>query len=295
MDQMQPYNIIDRLVSMRRLAQVRSTKGKAMTDTLAIPAVPNMLRATVDLAPRIQSTVSAYWLQQGPTESAAIIGDADAGDYWHYRPDTWDEWPLSSVQNTRLFLRIWDDAQAENAWRELWDEAHAENALRSGDGPVEDDAADRVARALGANEAQLAKLRQLVQDRRDAQREAETLRAQLAQTRTELSVAQAEITDGGDERLIPFWERAAEQATNAGYCSEYDRMAEMLNGLPRERAYDVEVTFRIRGRLRVTARSDEDAESIVSDMRDAEVWREASVDPNYDIQEVEIGDVELSD
>lgn len=88
-----------------------------------------------------------------------------------------------------------------------------------------------------------------------------SLIAQLHETidrlRTELDVARGEqITDGSDERLAAFWNRAERIATAAGFCEEYDRIAEGLNGPRRERDWEVrlEVTVTLTTYQTITAR-----------------------------------------
>ena len=54
-----------------------------------------------------------------------------------------------------------------------------------------------------------------------------------------LAAMSEDITDGADSRLVAFWAKAHENANEAGFCPEYDRMAEMMDG-PR-RTIEVEV------------------------------------------------------
>jgi hypothetical protein len=57
-----------------------------------------------------------------------------------------------------------------------------------------------------------------------------------------IELLSADITDGADTRLIPFWDKASENADEAGFCPEYDRMAEMMNGVRRSKTYTVRMS-----------------------------------------------------
>jgi hypothetical protein len=172
------------------------------------------------------------------------------GDAWPYR--AWETQAFDFIRETRLFAAIEQEAWQENSQR-----------------PAGEDTGERIARALGANDAQLAKLRTLVQDRRDAQREAETLRTRLA-------AAEGQITDGSDPRLTDFWERAQEQATDAGYCSEYDRMAEMLGGPQRRTPGHIHIAVTVHARVDVADVDDPEwdmeaaRESAIEELRNGE-------------------------
>lgn len=99
-----------------------------------------------------------------------------------------------------------------------------------------------LARAHAAEQAALARVAQL--------------EAEVQRLRTE------QITDGGDHRLVEFWDKAGRIADHAGFCEEYDRLADALNGVPREREWDVaiDVTVNLRVYRTVTAR---DADSAI--------------------------------
>lgn len=56
-------------------------------------------------------------------------------------------------------------------------------------------------------------------------------RAKLQGRITELSEP---VTRGNDERLVEFWNLAADAANEAGFCPEYDRIAEAMGGVSRE-------------------------------------------------------------
>lgn len=104
-----------------------------------------------------------------------------------------------------------------------------------------------LARAEAAEQAALARVAQL--------------EAELTRLRTE------QITDGADPRLIDFWEKAGRIADHADFCEEYDRLAEAMNGTPREREWDVtlDITVSLRVSRTVTAR---DAYTAIEDARD---------------------------
>lgn len=83
----------------------------------------------------------------------------------------------------------------------------------------------------------------------------------IAQLRTE------QITDGGDARLVDFWDKAGRIADHADFCQEYDRLAEALNGTPRLRDWDVtlDVTVTVRVNYSARATTSDDAEDIARD------------------------------
>lgn len=64
---------------------------------------------------------------------------------------------------------------------------------------------------------------------------------ELVRLRAKLSDLRSPIVDGSDERLGEFWEKAGEAANEAGFCPEYDRIAELLGGPGRTITYDVEL------------------------------------------------------
>lgn len=76
-----------------------------------------------------------------------------------------------------------------------------------------------------------------------------------------------QITDGGDPRLVDFWEKAGRIADHADFCQEYDRLAEALNGTPRLRDWDVtlDVTVTVRVHYSASATTSDDAEDIARD------------------------------
>lgn len=100
-----------------------------------------------------------------------------------------------------------------------------------------------------------------------------------------------QITDGADSRLERFWERAGRIADAAGYCDEYDRMADELNGTPRERDYDVKLTIQVEYTMTrtIAARSEDQAIEWAQDNLDrSEI---AALDA-CDIEEWEVTDSE---
>lgn len=78
---------------------------------------------------------------------------------------------------------------------------------------------------------------------------AEQLEAEIATARAE------EITDGADARLVDFWEAAGEVATDHDMCGEYDRMVAAVDGITRERDFEVgmDITISLRVYRTVTA------------------------------------------
>lgn len=128
------------------------------------------------------------------------------------------------------------------------------------------------------------------------------LQAEIAQAREELAakdqiIAQLrteEITDGADPRLIPFWEKASRIADHAGFCSEYDRMAEAMNGLRRERDYEVATLVSITVRISntVTSRDSDGAMGIAEDMIDRSAILEYISAYGFDDWSIDESDVE---
>lgn len=95
---------------------------------------------------------------------------------------------------------------------------------------------------------------------------------------------EAQITDGGDPRLVEFWEKAGRIADHADFCQEYDRLAEAMNGTPRMRDWTVsaDVTITLRMHLSVTARNDEEAEQEAQDRIDSSDVIEAIRNTGWD-------------
>jgi hypothetical protein len=78
----------------------------------------------------------------------------------------------------------------------------------------------------------------------------------------------AEVIEPSDQRLRKIWERAAEIATDRGYCDEFDYvMAELGTGFTRERHYyvEVEVTRTAMISIPVTCLNNQDPVNMVSD------------------------------
>ena len=117
-----------------------------------------------------------------------------------------------------------------------------------------------------------------------------TIREQGEQIRT-LNNAQIE---GNDFRLRDFWEKAGELAESAGYCEQYDHLAEQLGGPRRTVNYDV--THRLTVTLNVYTSSYQTASTNASSS-DFDDWQ--NVD-GYDLDEainraIENGDYEITD
>ena len=96
----------------------------------------------------------------------------------------------------------------------------------------------------------------------DRAREAEAATARLMAEVERLRSEQ--IIDGADPRLERFWERAGRIADYADYCSEYDRMAEELNGPGRTREFEVsyDVTLTVPVTVTVSARDEDAADDV---------------------------------
>lgn len=86
--------------------------------------------------------------------------------------------------------------------------------------------------------------------------------ARVAELQAEVDRLRGEqITDGGDARLVKFWDKAGRIADYADFCDEYDRMAEELNGTRRVRDWDVtlDITISLRLTVSTTATTSEEA------------------------------------
>ena len=118
----------------------------------------------------------------------------------------------------------------------------------------------------------------------DAARIAELESALTAARQRAVSAETGQITEGSDPRLHDFWVQAGETAYSEGFCEEYDRIAEAMGGVGREREWDVEmeVTLTFTYTHTATCRDEDDAYAIArdslsdSDMREALSW--ASLD-----------------
>lgn len=82
------------------------------------------------------------------------------------------------------------------------------------------------ARELGATPEQLRRIRGILEERNDALASVQRLQREVERLSGDVK--------GDDPRLITFWVTAAREATAAGYCPEYDRIAEMAGGPSRE-------------------------------------------------------------
>lgn len=156
-------------------------------------------------------------------------------------------------------------------------EAYSENNRRN-ERPATAEEVKEVtaARELGATPEQLARIRTILEERNAATRELSSLRSQVA-------ALQGEDIQGDDPRLIPFWVSAAREATAAGYCPEYDRIAQMAGGPSRDdlaEAGHLTDTYRVRvrvyGYVKVEASSYDDAYEIVGDydIDDIDEWED---------------------
>lgn len=122
----------------------------------------------------------------------------------------------------------------------------------------------------------------------------ELARAQAAEAAALQRAAEAEaevqrlrteqILDGADPRLVGFWDKAGRIADYADFCDEYDRLAEELNGVPREREFEVrmevELTFTVY--KTVTARNEDDAEEVAREDLDRDDMTAAIDARGYD-------------
>lgn len=77
-----------------------------------------------------------------------------------------------------------------------------------------------------------------------AEQREEALRAELAAVSAQLTEARdGQIRDGSDHRLEHFWDKVERVATAAGFCDEYDRIAEAMGGPRREREFQTQITI----------------------------------------------------
>ncbi|MGC5173315.1 hypothetical protein ACLQ2Q_21955 [Microbacterium sp. DT81.1] len=101
-----------------------------------------------------------------------------------------------------------------------------------------------------------------------AQADLALARAQVAEReRTIQQLRTEQITDGADPRLVDFWDKAGRIADHADFCQEYDRLAEAMNGTPRNRDWEVEaeVTVTVRVTYSTSATSVDDADENARD------------------------------
>lgn len=111
-----------------------------------------------------------------------------------------------------------------------------------------------------------------------AEQAASAAQARVVELENEVRRLRTEqILDGGDPRLVAFWDKAGRIADYAGFCEEYDRLADELNGVPREREWDItlDVTISLRVYLTRSARTSEDAASSAEEALDTEEVIEA--------------------
>jgi hypothetical protein len=109
----------------------------------------------------------------------------------------------------------------------------------------------------------------------------------VAELEAELRAARTEqITDGADPRLVEFWDRAGRIADHADFCEEYDRLADAMNGVARQREWEVtaQAIITVNVSRVVTARTAEEAESALRDEVGDEVLIDAIRYSAYDLE-----------
>lgn len=194
-----------------------------------------------------------------------LVESLDLGFYGHA-----DNWPdgLAGV--------IRDEAYRENESRPTGQIIGVDSFDDPGIDPVQVEV--NTVKGYRDNDERLAHLRRIIVERNDLTARVESLTARVN------SLANDQITDGGDPRLIEFWENAAEKAESEGYCSEYDRMADLLGGIPRRREYShrVAVTFSIwvtsSGRDEDDAAEDIDGETVMEQIIEKARYDQNSID-----------------
>lgn len=122
--------------------------------------------------------------------------------------------------------------------------------------------------------------------------EAHALLEEHKQLVTQLRTEQ--ITDGADPRLVNFWDKAGRIADHADFCEEYDRLAEAMNGTPRERQWyvEAEVTVTVRVSYSTYATTSDDAEDNARDSLDFDDVLEAYRTNGHDSFDIEILETE---
>lgn len=116
-----------------------------------------------------------------------------------------------------------------------------------------------------------------------------------------------QITDGSDHRLTEFWAKAQRVAETAGFCSEFDRIAEELGGPARRLSWSGTATYRVTVSIPVpvygvatpdeveshTMDYDTDTYDILSALKDAvESMTTYDIDEYDSMNEVEVTDTE---
>lgn len=116
-----------------------------------------------------------------------------------------------------------------------------------------------------------------------------------ANQREAVRLRDEQITRGDDDRLVEFWAIAEKNANDAGFCSEYDRMADMMGGTGRERDWNIQgsITVTIPFSMNVSATSEDNARDEINDygmsdwidtIREASSW-------NGELDDVTINDI----
>jgi len=149
------------------------------------------------------------------------------------------------------------------------------------------------------DEAATAKLRELVRERNQLRRDrvetATAFAAEADSLRARLRVAQVTISDVADERLSPIWERAAEAATEAGFCSEYEKLCDIL-GIPgRERLYRGVVEVRFNVYAYATATNADDAEEEITNTVRERLTEIATEDPYSSHDDGSVSHLDVTD
>jgi hypothetical protein len=204
-----------------------------------------------------------------------------SGDVYHYgefeRPGGFKNWldfdgrtPETREEQIREGVTHYIDTMALNIYYEALNENAARNVLPEWERELMTPA-DPVSEVVNTfegtmSERNTARLRELVEGKLRAEREAESQRAayerQAEQYRTQLARALAPLSDASDERLQPIWEQAHSAADDAGYCPEFDRMMEAIGAPTRPRLYRVIVEATVNAYVFVTAQTEDDAREL---------------------------------
>jgi hypothetical protein len=220
---------MDELLAALALADFSYRGNQPPTEWMSTMSVATARVELYNLPTSTTTVVDYLWVKARSTGflSTMLATDSDYPDYTDYATATFGVG--SGVWDARM---VWNEAHLENDQRKantlnnerFWEvvEAPVQTRFDAAYTPVPDRKAQAEAMAvMRRRENQQAEMI------KNLERRIETL--------------SADITDGADSRLIPFWEQAGENATEAGFCPEYDRMAEMMNGVRRTKTYRVRV------------------------------------------------------